>query len=1490
VDGWKPQVVPHRDITPLISSDDVGPYFAHQPDKIVDAQGAPLSKQAALWLRRSFTLAGPIPPGMRVRLCLDGVAFKHVAMLNDRKLGESVLALAPHIYDVTAGLKTGENHLAIGITNRAGLWDQEHKTYVAPIAGTMAGIYGAVRLELVPETLIADVFVRTSVAKKRLEVDLELSNASNRPRTVQPEIAIRDPMGTVQLTLVGQPVELAPGTLRTVTVGTDWLARHLWGLSQPHLYRAEVRLLENGAERDRTAVTFGYREFAAKGIDFTLNGRRQVLLRNSWLRSDGDDGDGSRIDWMLGYVNDEIRNYNCVRLHLGFNNPHVIAQADRSGLMIIPEFWGYYVTNDKAMPIAQAQFWLPNTAETVRRLVRRWRNHPSVIMWSTGNEMMWDSIAADKMAVADTLVKTIRAADPTRLLQGDAEITWDGRLDAINIHYPEIENGPVSARYPLSGRVIPNDFDWLKPPGERSVAWRSDFVWDRPLMLGEFSSAEDEPELYTSYAGDAVYDHTAWTWNDFDGRGEAANSPWLDMVKMSCDHYRAAGVACLNPWTGFGDQLMPRFLVAPLDHHPNAFSGEDFIRRIVVANDTHQMYHYGNLFVQAGLLIDGREVWSERINEAHCGPGEKKTLAVTVKIPVVEQTKKARLVLRLNWMIGPNPRELHRHEEDLWIHPRPSLADANAGQVALLDVVGGATAKALDGLGMSVAPGPIDDAALDGKRLLVIGEGAAETADLAAAARFVERGGRVLMLHQTALPPFIPGMPMIDTRHAASFSWRHAEHPALAGLDEGQLRFWRPDHLVATETYVRPSVGAGVSAATCGGRYGMRWSPLIEQRYGKGSVTFCQYLLAERTAIEPAAAVILSQAIRAALAAAPMNPAPLLRLLSPSPEMASLLATAHVATTNDLAGAGPVLLDAATPPAADILKRLRTEVEEGRTLWLRGLNEQTLSAVQELLPWKPGFAPLPTNNFGAIRRSQHPLIAGLSTADFFWARGSFPRVSTTPLGGPVIVPPHLDAAVLLTEPALLVAVPLGKGWVLIDQLALSQAMAIETERTLRIVSCLARNIGAGFQLPTDALGHYRFTGLDLAKHANRDYIDEKAGDGGGGWTDQGDNDLRYFLINHAGLVGAGEANEPFPTSMAFHGVEYRLVDPKANHGKAIIVLRAGDHDPAAPATVTGIPADGAKADRVWFLHTGAWPSNGGHGTEIARYEIVYADGTRAVAPVRMGQEITDWWRPKPMPGAQVAWTGRNAQSNVVVVYSMAWNNPHPDKPIASIDVIGNLAQTQLVLLAITLGVDESGARPVASWDLGRFADGKVAADTGEEALVGTGTPALLGQRTGLRLAGGQNLSANLSKDNPLVTGKPVAIEIELAPDGKPGGYCGGLVSAGNYQISGLRLTLGGDLRVCAEQWTGEGAANAVYLKTRESLPTGRFTTLRYEHNGVESRLLFDGQVQAIQSCAPLAPYADVVMCIGRTGGKDYWFNGVIGAVRIFALAPASEKP
>ncbi len=1490
-DGWKPEQVPLG--SGLVSGNDIGPYYP-EIKKVVDDQGRPTEPgKAAAWYRRHFLLTPP-SGGMRALLHCDGIAWRSDVFVNGKKAGSSLLGMAANVYDVTNLVHKGDNEITIGVSGRAALWNQEQKCFIAPIAGISPGIYDRVRMEFVPETYIEDAFVRTSVAKKRLEVDLELVNAGSQSRIITPHATIIDPMGTAQIECSGQPTNVPAKGHAKATVGADWLAPLLWSPSTPNLYVAHVDAMNGSTVSDTVDQTFGYREFTAKGRDFMLNGKRIVLLRNSWLTS----ADGARND-VLGHLLAETGNFNCLRMHLGFNNPHVIQQADSSGMMIVPEFWGWYDNGDQRFPIAKAKEWAPNAVETTRRIIRRNRNHPAIVMWSMTNETMWDDTSPARMEVADSMAKMARNVDPTRLLQGDAEITWAGRLDVTNIHYPEGDpTTDLTTRYKNGGWIVPNHLDWLKKEGN-CHSWRADFTWDRPLVIGEFFCQDgDEPERYTPFAGDASYDKTLWNWQSLNGRtyGMPTLGAWTEMVKLCCDHYRAIGVAGLNPWTGVGKQLMPAYLVAPLDHFPNAFGGDVNARKFVAINDNYisSRGHENDIHVQAGLIVDGREVWSDRHIPAQVNPGESKEFIINMKPPSVARTEHARLLVRLCCMQGPEPYELARHEEDVWIMPHASLANVDPKAVALIDRPDGMTSKALASLGLKVAPGLGDDAALAGRRLLVIGEGAAGRSDLSAAARFAESGGQVLVLHQTEIPAFVPFQPEIDIHHAASFSWRQSANPALNGLDDKQLRFWRPNHLVTTETFVRPSVGAAESAATCGGggTFGMHWSPLVTLHHGKGSLIFCQYPLAERVNVEPAAGTILAQAIHSAFTPEikPVLPGVALRIApGVGKEARAVLATALVHTSDGLAGNGPILLDARTLPDASTLGRIRAEVEAGGKLWLRGLNAETARGAAILLPWAPTFNELPKNVVGVTRRDNLSIsLGGVGSGDMYWARGPMGSAkATTPLGGPIVVPPSLDAAKLLTEPALLLTVRVGKGYVLIDQLSWDLALAAETERSTRLVSSLARNLGVSFDSPNNATQRYKFTGLDLTPHVNRSYMDKVANDGEGGWIDKGEFDMRYFLINHTGEVGGmAVAVAPFPTEVSFQGIAYRLVDPKpagsnAYDGKAVVVLRSTKNDLKCPAEVRGIKV-GQTANRIWFLHTAVGGMESPEGTTVARYEIVYTDGTRVAVPVRLGQETGDWCKPKPLPGAQVAWTGSNPKTPLIGIFSMPWDNPSPDKPIASIDVIGSLTPTQLVLMGITLGNESSASgHSIAAWDCGRFAGGKVPVTIGKGELSGTGTNVVIGNRTALRLAGGQKLTGNLDY-GPIAEGKPFAVEVELSVDAPPGGYCGGIFDIADYMKAGFRITLSQDYHVSVENFGGTGSEHAAYLKSLNPLTVGRLTTLRYEHNGKEGRLLIDGQLQEVKEFTPPAPHSGG-FTIGEAAGKDYFLNGVVANVRVMAL-------
>jgi hypothetical protein len=151
------------------------------------------------------------------------------------------------------------------------------------------------------------------------------------------------------------------------------------------------------------------------------------------------------------------------------------------------------------------------------------------------------------------------------------------------------------------------------------------------------------------------------------------------------------------------------------------------------------------------------------------------------------------------------------------------------------------------------------------------------------------------------------------------------------------------------------------------------------------------------------------------------------------------------------------------------------------------------------------------------------------------------------------------------------------------------------------------------------------------------------------WTGEGRNDMR-------GL----------PTGKQTFGlIDFTIIDPAKNSGKAVICLRP--EDKGVPASVT-IPVSGLKSRSVYFLHCTAHSAP--NGAVVGAYDVSYADGTVERAWVRSGQEIGHWWGigSGMVNGsvARVAWRGANPTWKTVGMFMYGWNNPHPDKAITAI--------------------------------------------------------------------------------------------------------------------------------------------------------------------------------------------------------------------------------
>ena len=200
--------------------------------------------------------------------------------------------------------------------------------------------------------------------------------------------------------------------------------------------------------------------------------------------------------------------------------------------------------------------------------------------------------------------------------------------------------------------------------------------------------------------------------------------------------------------------------------------------------------------------------------------------------------------------------------------------------------------------------------------------------------------------------------------------------------------------------------------------------------------------------------------------------------------------------------------------------------------------------------------------------------------------------------------------------------------------------------------------GAGAVLPLDG----ELVSIGIAPWANASARDS---DGAPGWIGVGEGE--DFSSLRAGNRRLGS-------------LTYRILSSAG--GKASVVMLRGTRVTAQlPGSVKGI-AVGSKAKQLWFLHTTAYPD--GPDRRVGSYTVRYSDGSSETIPLVYGQNIMAWTDNRPTLDYQSAWRGQAKSGRPIRLRALPWNNPHPDREIASIDFDGYPGNSAApVLFAIT---------------------------------------------------------------------------------------------------------------------------------------------------------------------------------------------------------------
>lgn len=412
------------------------------------------------WYRKSFTL----PKEMRGKLVsvhFDGIFMNSDVWINGHHIGHRPYGFCSQTYDMTPYLsRDGRNVIAVRV-------DRSRKDEIARwYAG--AGIYRHAWLVATEATRIATygTYITTpQVNPQEASVRVQTSVVVSGDRPVTITHRIIDARGRAVAKSSGRD------TVQTLTLRNP----ELWSVDTPYLYSLETIVRQGGAVVDRTVETFGVRsvEFDAQR-GFLLNGR-SVKLKGLCLHQDDGSFGCAVPDRAYERRLEILKEYGCNALRMSHNppSPEFLDLCDRMGFVVIDEAFdkwksGYYATYFD-------EWWQRDMAD----MLLRDRNHPSVVLWSIGNELQeaWDQ-SDEGILRARMLNDFVHRFEPSRLTTLAGQNNHRGEFSAVV---------DVSGYNYLEPRMIS---DHRKNPAQRFLVSEE---------LPYYSGAEGNIRSYTVY-------------------------------------------------------------------------------------------------------------------------------------------------------------------------------------------------------------------------------------------------------------------------------------------------------------------------------------------------------------------------------------------------------------------------------------------------------------------------------------------------------------------------------------------------------------------------------------------------------------------------------------------------------------------------------------------------------------------------------------------------------------------------------------------------------------------------------------------------------------------------------------------------------------------------------------------------------------------------------------------------------------------------------
>jgi beta-galactosidase len=484
------------------------------------------------WYRKHFTLPAA-DAGKQIYLDIDGAMARAAVWLNGQFVGGWAYGYASWRVDLTPYLKAGaENVLSIRLDNPpnssrwypgGGIYRNVWLVKTAPVHVAHWGTFVTTPL-ISPEqaTVAVQVTVENDTAANAdVEVSTTVYEADANGHRIGTPVTAAAAKGSARI-----PSKRQALVARTVAVGHP----KLWSLPHPQRYVAVTTVSQGNAVVDEYETPFGIRSIAFSATQgFLLNGERvplQGVCDHHDLGALGSALNVRALERQLEILHE--MGCNAIRTSHNPPAPELLDLADRMGFVVMDEAFDCWAKRKK--PNDYHLFFADWHEQDLRALVRRDRNHPSVILWSIGNEIA-EQRDIEGWKTAQQLAAIVRGEDRTRAVTAACNVLDSGYngfqtvVDAFGYNYKPTEYPKLHAsepQLPLYGSetasCISSRGEYFFPVSDNKAEGNVDFqVSSYDLSAPRWAWS---PDVEFRGLDEAPYAAGEFVWTGFDYLGE----------------------------------------------------------------------------------------------------------------------------------------------------------------------------------------------------------------------------------------------------------------------------------------------------------------------------------------------------------------------------------------------------------------------------------------------------------------------------------------------------------------------------------------------------------------------------------------------------------------------------------------------------------------------------------------------------------------------------------------------------------------------------------------------------------------------------------------------------------------------------------------------------------------------------------------------------------------------------------------------------------